>query len=337
MFREPTNETVVNIHQDYPYTLLERRISGDWISAREEDVIDEVLRVVSLEINPSEAIKNLESRNQEIEGRVKQIDEANERINKSIDKVDAALKEADEKIVEINQKAEQINNVVNEVSRQFMLSPDLTDEQRAEIVNQYRAVSVGDTVHPNEVVNINGELFKMVQPSPIRIDAEAWLTDSSLFTPFLQTTIIDEETGEEIEVVQEFRQPEGAHDSYTIGDKVLFEGQVYESIIDANVWSPITNPQGWSLVVEVEDSEDEEPQEPEEPIEPEEEEPEEEPIEPEEEEEEEEVADFVTPTGGHDAFSVGDRVRFNGKVYESTIDSNIWSPSDYPQGWTLVE
>src|SRR5699024_738659 len=133
-----------------------------------------------------------------------------------------------------------------------------------------------------------------------------------------------EETGEEIEVVQEFRQPEGAHDSYTIGDKVLFEGQVYESIIDANVWSPITNPQGWSLVVEVEDSEDEEPQEPEEPIEPEEEEP-------------EEVADFVTPTGGHDAFSVGDRVRFNGKVYESTIDSNIWSPSDYPQGWTLVE
>lgn len=327
MFREPSNETVVNIHQDNPYTLFERRISGNWESAREEDVINEVLRIISMEINPSEAIKNLESKNNDIEDKVKRIDEANERINKTIDNVDAALKEADEKIVEINQKAEQINNVVNEVSKQFMLSSELTEEQRAEIVKQYRAVSVGDTVHPNEVVNINGELFKMVQPSPIRIDAEAWLTDSSLFTPFLQTTIIDEETGEEIEVVQEFRQPEGAHDSYTIGDKVLFEGQVYESTIDANIWSPTANPQGWSLVVEVGETEDEESQDPQE-------QPEEEP---EPEKPEEEVADFVAPTGGQDAFSVGDRVRFNGKVYESTIDNNVWSPSDYPQGWTLVE
>lgn len=248
LYRQPNDETVVNVHKDNPYTHFERRIKGDWINRSDEETIGEVLRVISLEINPSEAIKNLESRNQEIEGRVKQIDEANERINKSIDKVDAALKEADEKIVEINQKAEQINNVVNEVSRQFMLSPDLTDEQRAEIVKQYRAISVGDIVQPNEVVNIGGELFKMVQPSPIRIDAENWLSDPSLFTPFLQTTIIDEETGEEIEVVQEFRQPEGAHDSYSIGDKVLFEGQVYESTIDSNIWSPSDYPQGWTLV-----------------------------------------------------------------------------------------
>jgi hypothetical protein len=26
---------------------------------------------------------------------------------------------------------------------------------------------------------------------------------------------------------------------------VLFNGQVYESVINGNVWSPITYPQGW--------------------------------------------------------------------------------------------
>jgi hypothetical protein len=42
---------------------------------------------------------------------------------------------------------------------------------------------------------------------------------------------------------------------------------------------------------------------------------------------------FVQPTGAADAYSVGDRVTFEGKVYESTIDANVWSPSAYPAGW----
>ena len=33
----------------------------------------------------------------------------------------------------------------------------------------------------------------------------------------------------------------------------------------------------------------------------------------------------------------GDKVMFEGHVYESAIDNNIWSPSAYPAGWTLVE
>lgn len=32
----------------------------------------------------------------------------------------------------------------------------------------------------------------------------------------------------------------------------------------------------------------------------------------------------------------GDKVRYNGQVYESVIDNNIWSPADYPAGWTLI-
>ena len=32
----------------------------------------------------------------------------------------------------------------------------------------------------------------------------------------------------------------------------------------------------------------------------------------------------------------GDKVMFEEKIYESTIDNNIWSPSAYPAGWKEV-
>ena len=35
-------------------------------------------------------------------------------------------------------------------------------------------------------------------------------------------------------------------------------------------------------------------------------------------------------------YQIGDRVMFNGKVYESVISNNIWSPSQYPAGWKEV-
>lgn len=36
-------------------------------------------------------------------------------------------------------------------------------------------------------------------------------------------------------------------------------------------------------------------------------------------------------------YMTGDRVIYNGKTYESTIDNNVWSPVDYPAGWREVE
>ena len=32
----------------------------------------------------------------------------------------------------------------------------------------------------------------------------------------------------------------------------------------------------------------------------------------------------------------GDKVKFNGKTYESLIDNNIWSPEAYPAGWKEI-
>lgn len=48
-----------------------------------------------------------------------------------------------------------------------------------------------------------------------------------------------------------FVQPTGAQDAYQTGDQVYYpdeNGSVYESLIDANVWSPDAYPQGWQLI-----------------------------------------------------------------------------------------
>ena len=47
-------------------------------------------------------------------------------------------------------------------------------------------------------------------------------------------------------------------------------------------------------------------------------------------------AEFVQPTGAHDAYNLGDRVRYGGKVYESVINGNVWSPDVYPDGWKEI-
>lgn len=36
-------------------------------------------------------------------------------------------------------------------------------------------------------------------------------------------------------------------------------------------------------------------------------------------------------------FLLGNVCEQDGVVYRSTIDNNVWSPSDYPQGWEKVE
>ena len=48
------------------------------------------------------------------------------------------------------------------------------------------------------------------------------------------------------------------------------------------------------------------------------------------------VSPFVQPTGGHDAYSIGEQVTLEGAVYESVINGNVWSPTANPAGWTLI-
>lgn len=46
--------------------------------------------------------------------------------------------------------------------------------------------------------------------------------------------------------------------------------------------------------------------------------------------------EWVQPTGAHDAYNTGDIVNYNGTLYKSVIDGNVWAPDAYPQGWEAV-
>lgn len=43
------------------------------------------------------------------------------------------------------------------------------------------------------------------------------------------------------------------------------------------------------------------------------------------------IPEWVQPTGAHDAYSAGDRVRHKGSVWASEVDANVWEPGVY--GW----
>lgn len=45
------------------------------------------------------------------------------------------------------------------------------------------------------------------------------------------------------------------------------------------------------------------------------------------------VPAWKQPTGAHDAYNKGDQVLYQEKVYESTLDGNVWAPDAYPAGW----
>lgn len=96
---------------------------------------------------------------------------------------------------------------------------------------------------------------------------------------------------------EEWVQPAGAHDAYRQGATVTHNGKVWDSLTPANVWEPGVS--GWR----------------------------------ERTPEGEDYPEFVQPTGAHDAYSLGDRVRFAGKNYESLRDGNVWTPAAYPAGW----
>ena len=176
-------------------------------------------------------------------------------------------------------------------------------QYKANDIVQYGTNSVGDP-----------QLYLVLQAHKSQSD---WLPDA---TASLYKKMGISESGYPI-----WTQPLCAVDAYNLGDIVSYNGKLYKSIINANVWSPDVYPAGWEEYTESTgggdsgetgggDSGTTEPETP--------------PT--------ETIPDFVQPTGAHDAYKKGDKVKFEGKIYESLIDANTYSPSAYPAGWKEV-
>ena len=168
-------------------------------------------------------------------------------------------------------------------------------QYKANDIVQYGTNSVGDP-----------QLYLVLQAHKSQSD---WLPD---VTASLYKKMGISESGYPI-----WTQPLCAVDAYNLGDIVSYNGKLYKSIINANVWAPDVYPAGWEEYTESTGGGDSGATEPETPP-------------------TETIPDFVQPTGAHDAYKKGDKVKFEGKIYESLIDANTYSPSAYPAGWKEV-
>ena len=131
---------------------------------------------------------------------------------------------------------------IRQAARKLVRIDDLTPDDIADLVALYEIWEPTQEVKSGATRSHNGKLYKVVQA---HITQEDWTPDA---TPALWVEIAPAATEEAEEIVPEWVQPTGAHDAHKVGDKVLYNGKVYRSLIGANTWSPIEYPQGWKEV-----------------------------------------------------------------------------------------
>ena len=191
-----------------------------------------------------------------------------------------------------------------DVVAKLLMRSDISEDEARAMHDYYPEWEIGVAYKQGWVIRYNGNLYKIAQD---HTSQSQWVPGET-GTESLYTSITVSSEG-----YPYWQQPTGAHDAYNIGDIVLYKDKLYKSLINGNVWSPDVYPMGWE---ETDDSES--------------------PVVPPEEGDPDiplSYPDFVQPTGAHDAYKKGDIVRYNGKLYQSLIDGNAYSPDAYPQGW----
>lgn len=81
------------------------------------------------------------------------------------------------------------------------------------------------------------QLYQVLQPHT----SQAQWTPDAAVSLYKKIGIADDGT-------PEWTQPLGATDAYNTGDVVMYNGEKYKSLIDANVWSPDAYPAGWEKI-----------------------------------------------------------------------------------------
>ena len=124
-----------------------------------------------------------------------------------------------------------------------MFAASLDDEKALEVATIYdqwvvgKAYTVGEFVVYGENGVGDPQLYKVVQAHTSQAD---WTPDAAVS---LFVAIGLDEEGYPV-----WSQPTGAHDAYNTGDVVDYNGTLYKSLIDGNVYSPETYPSGWEVV-----------------------------------------------------------------------------------------
>lgn len=139
------------------------------------------------------------------------------------------------KIKQIEAKEESLNKIGKIVANQVV-----DDVVALSIKEFYDEWGEGVTYKINQYVMYKEILYKVL----IEHNSQAnWTPDVS---PGLFAKVLTDPTGE---TIPDWVQPDSTN-AYMIGDKVKYEGVIYVSLIDNNIWSPVAYPAGWQVVEE---------------------------------------------------------------------------------------
>lgn len=118
-----------------------------------------------------------------------------------------------------------------------MTAQTLDDAEALNAVELFPAWAPDAAYKTGDKVTYKGILYKCLQDHTAQND---WTPDNavSLFARVLNP---------DPEVIPDWEQPDSTN-PYMIGDKVRFEGHIYESVIDNNIWSPAAYPVGWRQI-----------------------------------------------------------------------------------------
>ena len=113
----------------------------------------------------------------------------------------------------------------------------LSDEDAIEAVDLFPSWSSTATYVVDQRVKYNNILYKCLIGHTAQVD---WTPENA---PSLWARVLIPDEN----VIPEWEQPDSTN-AYMVGDKVMFEGHIYESAINNNIWSPSTYPAGWTLI-----------------------------------------------------------------------------------------
>ena len=136
-------------------------------------------------------------------------------------------------LVDVQNKEASLNKIGKIVAN------NVTDDAVALTIQEFYDIwNVGVTYEVGRYLQYKGVLYKVLQP---HTSQETWTPD---VTASLYAKVLIDPTGE---TIPDWEQPDSTN-AYMTGDKVRFEGVVYESTIDNNIWSPTAYPAGWKIV-----------------------------------------------------------------------------------------
>ena len=124
-----------------------------------------------------------------------------------------------------------------------MFAASLDDEKALEVATIYdswqigKAYAVGDFLTYGKNSVGDPQLYKVVLAHTSQVD---WLPD---IVPSLYVAVGLDDNSYPV-----WSQPTGAHDAYNVGDVVNYNGTLYQSLADGNVYSPEAYPAGWKVL-----------------------------------------------------------------------------------------